>query len=283
MSQPIGAHVSISGALELAFARGEEIGCTAIQIFTKNASQWRAKPIEAESAAAFRKAWEASPIGPVIVHDTYLINLAAPDEEKWAKSKATFADELVRCAQLGIGQLVMHPGNHMGEGEEAGIARIAAAFKELFAAAPESVEVLLENTAGQGSAVGWRFEHLAEIMARVPEGRFGICFDTCHAFAAGYDLSSGEGYTRVMEELQRHVGLDRVRAFHVNDSKKGFDSRVDRHEQLGEGAIGIEGFRALMQDARFAAVPKILETPKGSDNAWDLRNLALLRELAGEN
>jgi len=283
MSQPIGAHVSISGALELAFARGEEIGCTAIQIFTKNASQWRAKPIDAESAAAFKKAWEASPIGPVIVHDTYLINLAAPDEEKWAKSKATFADELVRCDLLGIPQLVMHPGNHMGEGEDAGIARIAAAFRELFDAAPASMEVLLENTAGQGSAIGWRFEHLAEIMAQVPQGRFGLCFDTCHAFAAGYDLSSGEGYIRVMEELERLVGIDRVRAFHVNDSKKGLDSRVDRHEQLGEGAIGIEGFRALMQDARFAGVPKILETPKGVDNEWDLRNLALLRKLAGES
>jgi len=283
MSQPIGAHVSISGGLELAFARGEEIGCTAIQIFTKNASQWRAKPIDAESAAAFRAAWEKSPIGPVIVHDTYLINLAAPDAEKWARSKATFADELQRCGLLGIRHLVMHPGNHMGEGEEAGIARIAAAFRELFAEAPESVEVLLENTAGQGTAIGWDFMHLARIMEQVPDGRFGLCLDTCHAFAAGYDLSTAEGYGRVMEELERLVGLDKVRAFHVNDSKKGLDSRVDRHEQLGEGAIGIEGFRALMQDARFAAVPKILETPKGADNEWDLRNLALLRELAGES
>ena len=279
MTLPIGAHVSISGSLELAFARGEEIGCTAIQIFTKNANQWRAKPISAAAAKLFRDTWEASPIGPVISHDTYLINLAAPDPEKWAKSKATFADELQRCDQLGIRQLVMHPGNYMGEGDEKGLERIAAAFREIFADAPASVEVLLENTAGQGSAL----EHLAEIIDRVPEGRFGICFDTCHAFAAGYDLSSAAGYAAVMEEFDQRVGHEHIRAFHVNDSKKGLDSRVDRHEQLGEGAIGVEGFRALMQDRRFSQVPKILETPKGEDNAWDLRNLALLRELAGES
>jgi len=282
MSLPIGAHVSISGSLDLAFERGEEVGCTVIQIFTKNASQWRAKPISDEQAKKFREAWQASSIGTVVAHDTYLINLAAPDEEKWAKSKATFADELNRCDQLGIRHLVMHPGNHMEQGDEAGIERIATAFRELFAEAPESVEVLLENTAGQGTALGWRFEHLAEIMERVPEGRFGICFDTCHAFAAGYDLTSAEAYATTMDEFERLVGCDMIRAFHVNDSKKGLDSHVDRHEQLGEGAIGVEGFRALMQDQRFAEVPKILETPKGEGNEWDLRNLALLRELAGE-
>jgi len=282
MSQPIGAHMSISGGLHLAFARGEEVGCTAMQVFTKNASQWRAKPISDEDARLFREAWERSPIGPVIAHDTYLINLAATDDEKWAKSKAAFANELVRCSQLGIPGLVMHPGSHLGAGEEAGIAKVAESFREIFAEAPDDVTVLIENTAGQGTNLGWRFEHLAEIMEQVPGGRFGVCFDTCHALASGYDLTNAEAYAATMEEFERLIGVDRIQAFHVNDSKKGLSSRVDRHEQLGEGAVGLEGFRALMQDQRFVEVPKILETPKGEDSAWDLRNLALLRELAGE-
>jgi len=282
MSQPIGAHMSISGGLHLAFQRGEEVGCTAMQVFTKNASQWRAKPISDEDARLFREAWAKSPIGPVIAHDTYLINLAATDDEKWAKSKAAFADELVRCSLLGIPGLVMHPGSHLGEGEEAGIAKVAQAFREIFAEAPDDVTVLIENTAGQGTNLGWRFEHLAQIMELVPEGRFGVCFDTCHALASGYDLTSAAAYAATMEEFDRLIGVDRIQAFHVNDSKKGLASKVDRHEQLGEGAVGVEGFRALMQDERFVSVPKILETPKGESNEWDLRNLALLRELAGE-
>jgi len=280
-NQPIGAHMSISGGLHLAFPRGEEVGCTAMQVFTKNASQWKAKPIGDEDARLFREAWEKSPIGPVIAHDSYLINLAALDDAKWAQSKAAFADEIERCSKLGIPGLVMHPGSHLGEGEAAGLARVCTAFREIFAVTPDDVTVLIENTAGQGTNLGWRFEHLAAILDGVPGGRFGVCFDTCHAFAAGYDVSSGEGFTKVMEEFDRLVGVDMIRAFHVNDAKKPLASRVDRHEQLGEGFVGREGFRVLMQDKRFHAVPKILETPKGDDNAWDLKNLALLRELAG--
>lgn len=280
-NQPIGAHMSISGGLHLAFPRGEEVGCTAMQVFTKNASQWKAKPISDEDAQLFREAWEQSPIGPVIAHDSYLINLAAPDDAKWAQSKAAFADEIERCSKLGIQGLVMHPGSHLGEGEEAGLARVCAAFQEIFAATPDDVTVLIENTAGQGTNLGWRFEHLATILDGVPGGRFGVCFDTCHAFAAGYDVSSREGFARVMEEFDRLVGIEKIRAFHVNDAKKPLASRVDRHEQLGEGFVGRDGFKALMQDKRFYAVPKILETPKGEGNDWDLKNLALLRELAG--
>lgn len=280
-NQPIGAHMSISGGLHLAFPRGEEVGCTAMQVFTKNASQWKAKPISDEDAQLFREAWEQSPIGPVIAHDSYLINLAAPDDAKWAQSKAAFADEIERCSKLGIQGLVMHPGSHLGEGEEAGLARVCAAFQEIFAATPDDVTVLIENTAGQGTNLGWRFEHLATILDGVPGGRFGVCFDTCHAFAAGYDVSSREGFARVMEEFDRLVGIEKIRAFHVNDAKKPLASRVDRHEQLGEGFVGRDGFKALMQDKRFHAVPKILETPKGEGNDWDLKNLALLRELAG--
>ncbi|WP_432818496.1 deoxyribonuclease IV [Trichloromonas sp.] len=277
---PLGAHMSIAGGLDRAFARGEAVGCTALQIFTKNASQWRGKPIDDAAVRAFREAWQESVIGPVIAHDSYLINLAAPDAELWEKSKAAFRDELQRCARLGIPWLVMHPGSHRGQGEGAGLLRVAAALREILADSPVEVGVLLENTAAQGSYLGGRFEHLAEILARVPEGHLGVCFDTCHAFAAGYDLAGAEGYERVMEEFDRRVGLENLRAFHLNDCQKGLGSRVDRHEQIGRGSIGRASFAALMRDARFTAIPKILETPKGENDAWDRINLALLRQLA---
>jgi deoxyribonuclease-4 len=278
----IGAHMSIAGGLELAFSRGEEVGCTAIQIFTKNANRWRGKPLTKETAQAFREAWRKSPIGPVIAHDTYLINLAAPDEENWKRSRSAFLDEMERCAMLGIPELVMHPGAHKGAGEEAGLARICEAFRAIFAEAPHEVTVLLENTAGQGTYLGDRFEHLAAIMEGVPQGRFGICFDTCHAFAAGYDLSTAQGYAAVVEEIDRLVGAEKIRAFHVNDSKKGLGSKVDRHEHIGLDAIGSDCFRELMLDPRFQKIPKILETPKGKDNTLDLMNMATLRKLAAE-
>lgn len=278
----IGAHMSIAGGMAKAFSRGEEVGCTAIQVFTKNASRWQGKPLAEEEALTFRTTWEESSIGPVIAHDSYLINLASADAELREKSIAAFLDEMARCARLGISSLVMHPGAHLGTGEAAGLARLGEAFRRIFAEAPETVTVLLENTAGQGTVLGAAFEHLAEIMERVPQGRFGICFDTCHAFAAGYDLSTTEGYAQVMERFDQLIGCGRIAAFHVNDCKKGLGSRVDRHEHIGQGAIGREGFSALMRDARFAEIPKILETPKGNDTAFDLMNLATLRELAAE-
>ncbi len=280
--QPLGAHMSIAGGMERAFARGEAVGCTAMQIFTKNASQWRAKPISEEAAAAFHAAWQASSIGPVIAHDSYLINLAAPDNVKWAVAKAAFLDEMRRCDILGISDLVMHPGAHLGQGEPVGLQRIADALRDIFTEAPAKVRVLLENTASQGTYLGGRFEHLAEIIERVPTGRFGVCFDTCHAFAAGHDISTTEGYQKVIAEFDRLVGIETIRAFHLNDAQKGLHSRVDRHEQIGQGTIGKKGFAALMQDARFTAVPKILETPKGDNDELDRQNLALLRKLAGE-
>lgn len=275
-----GAHMSIAGGMHLAFSRGEEVGCAAIQIFTKNASQWRGKPISAAEADAFRRAWRESSIGPVISHDSYLINLAAPNEEMWRKSIAAFVDEMERCALLGIPELVMHPGAHLGTGEEYGLQRMVAAFREIFSAAPDGVTVLLENTAGQGSCLGYRFEHLAAIMEPVPTGRFGICFDTCHAWAAGYDLSTAASYEATMAEFDRIIGLKQLRAFHVNDCRKGLGCRVDRHEHIGQGSIGEAGFAALMQDTRFADIPKILETPKGDDGEFDRMNLATLRRLA---
>jgi deoxyribonuclease IV len=277
----IGAHVSVAGGLEKAFTRAEAIGCTAMQIFSKNANQWRARSIDADQAKAFRNAWAQSSVGPVIVHDSYLINLAAPVEDLWLKSLEAFRDEMERCALLGIPHLVMHPGAHLKTGEEAGLARVAEAFRRLFAEGPSDVTVLLENTAGQGSYLGGRFEHLVRLMEMVPEGRFGVCLDTCHLFAAGYDISSEQGYASVIEEFDRIVGIGQIRAFHVNDSKKGLGASVDRHEHIGQGMIGREGFAALMRDPRFRDVPKILETPKGEDDALDRMNLATLRELAG--
>jgi len=279
----LGVHVSIAGGIDKAVARATALGCTAMQIFSKNASQWRGKPIATEEAQTFRAALAASEIRAVIAHDSYLINLAAPPGENRDKSMAAFRDELERCALLGIPDLVMHPGAHLGDGTATGIGRVAEAFRSLFAEAPGGVRVLLENTAGQGSYLGSSFAELAAIMEQVPGGRFGVCFDTCHAYAAGYDIATEAGYQRVLEEFDRTIGLQHLRAFHFNDSKKGLASHVDRHEGIGDGTLGTEVFRTILRDPRFAAVPKILETPKGEDDALDRLNLALLRQLAGES
>ncbi len=278
----LGAHVSIAGGIEKAFARGEQIGATAIQVFTRNASRWQAKPLTDQAIAAFRQAREESSIGSVAAHDSYLINLASPDPQLRHKSIDTFCDELLRCAQLGIEALVMHPGAHMQAGIKAGLAQLVESFKSVFQQAPAGVRVLLENTAGQGSSIGAHFEELAEVIARLPEADFGVCFDTCHAFAAGYDVSSAEGYAATMEDFDRLIGLERLALFHLNDSKKPLGARVDRHEHVGKGEIGRVGFATLMQDPRFAGVAKIIETPGGENHCHDLENLALLRELAGE-
>lgn len=279
----LGVHVSIAGGFDKAVERGNALGCTAIQIFTKNASQWRSKAITAAEAEAFKAALAHSPIQTVIAHDSYLINLAAPPGENRDKSLAAFADEMQRCATLGVPYLVMHPGAHLGAGVEVGLERISAAFTEIFQAAPEGVTVLLENTAGQGTYLGSRFEELAEIIERTPTGRFGICFDTCHAFAAGYDIADAKGYAAVMSDFERILGCKQLHLFHLNDSRKGLASHVDRHEGIGSGALGLEAFRAVMTDPRFADIPKILETPKGEDEiSGDVANLAILRRLAAE-
>ncbi|GAB4433785.1 MAG: deoxyribonuclease IV [Chloroflexi bacterium OHK40] len=278
---PFGAHMSIAGGLSKAFARGQQVGCEAMQIFTKSERQWLARPIPAEEAAAFQAEQARSGIGPVIVHDSYLINLAAPGEELWEKSIAAFAEELERCRLLGIPYLVTHPGAHTGSGEEVGLAREAEALTRLFAAGVGgSTRVLLETTAGQGSTLGYRFEHLARLFELVPyPERLGVCVDTCHIFAAGYDIRTPEGYAATFDALDRAVGLANVCCFHLNDSQKGLGSRVDRHSHIGQGEIGLEGFRLLVNDPRFHDRPMIIETPKGDDMAEDRENLALLRSL----
>jgi len=280
--QYLGAHMSIQGGVSKAIERGRSIGCTAIQIFTKNQRNWRDKEIPADEAARFRAA--AAEFGPpeaVIAHDSYLVNLGAPADETWEKSVAALADEIGRCELLGVPLLVMHPGAPLAQGEEWGLDRIARGLDRVFSAAPRSpVTVLLETTAGQGSNLGFRFEQLAEMIRRCDHpDRLGVCFDTCHVFAAGYDLRTTEGFQRTMAELDRTVGIDRLKAFHLNDSKKDIGSRVDRHEHIGQGALGIEPFRALVNDKRFAKIPMILETPKEEDMAEDVENLARLRAL----
>jgi deoxyribonuclease-4 len=281
MKDYLGAHMSISGGIHLAPERGVEAGCGVIQVFTQNASQWRGKEVTEADAHLFREKRQTSGLHDIVSHDIYLVNLGAPPGEVRDKSLAAFHEEMVRCTRLGIDKIVMHPGAHTGDGEETGLRRIIEAFDLLFAAAPDFTgTVLLETTAGQGSNLGYRFEQLQAIMAGSAfPGRFGVCLDTCHIFAAGYDLTTREGYDRTFAEFDRIIGLDRLRAFHVNDSKKGLNCRVDRHEHIGRGAMGLAPFRFLMNDPRFEKIPKILETPKGDSVEMDAVNLKLLRDL----
>ncbi len=276
---PLGVHVSIAGGVDKAIARAAHLGCTAMQIFTANASRWQAKELPGESVEKYRAARAESPIEYVAAHDSYLINFASPDPLLRQKSIAAFCAEMERCRRLGITDLVMHPGAHMGRGVDAGLATVAESLRTVLTQAPPAVRILIENTAGQGTSLGAAFEELAELIRLVPEGRFGICFDTCHAFAAGYDISSYNGYMQVMETFDRLVGTERIALFHLNDSKKALGSRVDRHDHVGRGHIGVAGFRALMRDRRFLCVPKIIETPGGRDGRDHLDTLALLRTL----
>ncbi len=276
--------MSIAGGLDRALLRGQEVGCDTIQVFTKSNRQWRAKPLAEREVAAFRAALDATGIHPVVAHDCYLLNLAAPRAPVWKRSVAAFRIELDRAERLGIPYLVTHPGSHGGAGEAEGAARVAEALNVLHAALPRHrVQVLLETTAGQGSSLGHRFEQLAGILDGVEEAeRVGICLDTCHLFAAGYDLASDAGYRRTMRELADCLGLSRVKAVHLNDSQQGLGSRVDRHAHIGEGRLGLGAFRRLLNDPGLRGLPMILETPKDGDFiAADRRNLARLRGLLG--
>lgn len=277
----LGAHMSIAGGLHKAVERGLEAGCGVIQVFTQNSNQWKGKEPTETDISLFRERVEESGLHEVVSHDIYLINLAAPPGDVREKSLAGFCEEMARCSRLGIEKIVMHPGSHIGDGEETGIMRIVEAFDTLFEKLPDfSGLVLLETTAGQGSNLGYRFEHLRDIRDRSSfPHRFGICFDTCHTFAAGYDITTEQGYRQVFQEFDQVLGLANLKAFHFNDSKKGLNSKVDRHEHIGQGAMGLSGFRFLMNDERFANIPKILETPKGDDNEMDAVNLKALRDL----
>ena len=277
----LGAHMSIAGGHERAIERAAAFEMVACQIFTKNANQWNAKPIEPALAERFRERWAESAVRSLVAHDSYLINLASPDDALREKSRLAFRDELDRCDLLGVPFLVSHPGAHMGDGVEIGLARVAEGINRTHAERPDgATTILLETTAGQGTALGRSFEELAGIIDRVDEkGRVGVCFDTCHAFAAGYDLRDEGGYAETMAAFESTIGLDRLRVFHLNDSKKGLGSRVDRHAPIGDGELGLDPFAFVLNDPRFAGLPGILETPKGDDGEEDRRNLATLHGL----
>jgi deoxyribonuclease-4 len=278
----IGAHISTKGGLHTVFERASMIDASAIALFAKNSNQWKGKTMTDEDCATFSSLRAASfAAQPILTHASYLINLATTNAEFHKKSIDAMADEIDRAERLGIHAVVLHPGAHMGAGVGKAIDQIARSFDRIHRKLKKHrVVTLLETAAGQGSCVGCSFEELGRMIALVDDpSRLGICFDTCHVFAAGYDLRTREGYDRAIAEIEEHVGLENVGAFHLNDSKKPCGSRVDRHEHIGKGELGLEPFRFLLNDARFARVPKVLETPKPIEHESDRENLAVLRSL----
>lgn len=276
----LGAHESVAGGLHLAFERIESVGGESLQIFTRNQRQWRPAALKPEEVAFFREAHETSKNMIVASHGSYLVNLATGKEELLEKSVTNFALELERCDQLGISHAVLHPGSHGGDGVELGLERFTRGLDMAIEKSGVGVQVLVETTAGQGTGLGSSFEELAYILqnSKYPE-LLGVCVDTCHIFAAGYELRTREGYESTISALLATIGLEKVRFFHLNDSKKELGSRVDRHEHIGKGEIGLPGFRHLLQDPRFSGLPMTLETPKGESLDEDRENLQTLRSL----
>ncbi|MEJ2290298.1 MAG: deoxyribonuclease IV [Deinococcales bacterium] len=276
----LGAHVSVAGGTHKAFERGRDIGCDALQIFVKNANRWSGRPLAEDEIEAFRKAHAESGL-PVVAHASYLINLASPDPEVREKSLTALADELERCDRLGVPGLVLHPGAHMREGVEAGVERVARSLDQVFAARPDfEARVLLENTAGQGSTLGADFDELGQILGRVDDpGHLGVCFDSCHAFVAGYDLRDEDGYQATLAALDGAVDLARLAAIHLNDAKHPLGSHKDRHANILDGEIGADFFARVIHDPRFAELPMVLETPLGDDGLGHKRDLETLRGL----
>jgi deoxyribonuclease-4 len=277
----LGAHMSIAGGIPLAVDRARKAGCNVLQIFVKNNNQWKARPLSDEEAAEFRARRVGAGLFDAVAHTCYLINLASPGGAVRRKSLDSLADELSLSERLGLSHLVVHPGSHVGAGEARGIERVSRALDETRERTGEcAAKIALEVTAGQGTSLGYRFEHLRDIIGgcRRPEGVF-VCFDTCHLFASGYDFRSQVDYRRMIEDFDRIVGLSRLRVIHFNDSKRELGSRVDRHQHIGKGEIGPGGFRWFLKDHRMAHVPKILETPKGPTLREDRRNLRVLRSL----
>jgi deoxyribonuclease-4 len=286
----LGAHLSIAGGLPRAVDRAEASGCAALQIFTKSAGQWRARELPPEEIALFKRRLRQTGIRPVVAHNSYLINLAAADPALRDRSIQSLCDELDRAEALGLDGLVMHPGSFTSGTEAAGLRLIAEGLARIFEARPDArTRILLEHTAGQGSNLGHRFEHLAEIIARLNGSRrVGVCLDTCHLIAAGYDIRTDKGYEDTFRAFGRIVGFSRLKVFHFNDSKKPCGSRVDRHEHIGKGCLGLAPFRRILNDPRFARLPMLLETPKvdtpqtrrmSDVDPWDKMNLDVLRGL----
>lgn len=278
---PLGAHFSTAGGIVNAVRTAVRFGCQTLQLFTKNTAQWAAPPLTADVVRTFRAEAAAAKLVHLTAHDSYLINLAAPGDELFNKSVNAFVVEIERAEELGLAYLVMHPGAHVGSGEDVGLRRAAAGLNEAIRRTRGlKVQVLLETTAGQGSCLGWRFEHLAQLLDDMDEPeRFGVCLDTCHVFAGGYDLRTAAATRRTLDEFDAVIGLKHLKLFHLNDSVKPLGSRVDRHAGIGQGEIGDAPFKLLSTDRRFAHTPMVLETPKhdGDGNELDPVNLARLR------
>jgi deoxyribonuclease IV len=279
----VGAHMSIAGGIEQAIIRGQSIGCNAIQIFVKSNRQWHAAPLTPQAIDLFQSTLKQSTIERhhVVVHASYLINLGSPEADRRNQSIKGLSDELMRCQQLDIPWLVLHPGSATDGDEKACLTRIAHSLDTVFAQHRGHTTILLETMAGQGNSVAYRFEQIAEIMQQsAHQQRLGVCVDTCHLYAAGYDISTTHGYDATWKEFDEIIGLNKLGAIHLNDSKKTLGSRVDRHADIGAGTIGLEGFRLLMNDKRFVHIPKILETPETDDAMQDYkRNLLTLISL----
>lgn len=275
----LGVHCSVSGGLENSFTEAAALGIDVFQVFSRNQRQWKAKPISEDERKAFANAWKQHPhIKAVFAHSSYLINLASADPGLQKKSIDGLADEVRRCNALGLFAAVLHPGAAGEHSEEDAMKRIAAGLKEVLAQTEGTgnAKILLENTAGQGSHVGYKFEHLRNIMDMVASERIGTCFDTCHAFASGYDIRTDEAFNHTMDQFDKVIGLKHINAIHLNDSKGDLGSRLDRHENIGQGKIGTHAFKLMMH--KFPHIPKVLETDK--ENNMDEVNLKLLRELA---
>jgi deoxyribonuclease-4 len=279
----LGAHMSIAGGVDKALERGRRTGCDAIQIFTRGNMQWQSRPLRGEEIAAFKQLRSKTGIGPVFAHDCYLINLGATNPVTLRRSIEAMVDELQRADALGLPFVVAHPGAHMGAGEDAGLRRIADSLKEVFRQTRGSpVKIALETTAGQGSNLGYRFEHLAELISRANPERLAVCVDTCHLLAAGYDIRTPKTFAAVAKDFARVIGWKFLVAVHLNDSKTPLGSRVDRHEHIGKGHVGKEAFRLVLNHPHFSRVPGVLETPKGdfeNESPLDKANLRLLRSL----
>ena len=274
----LGAHISTRGGLHTVFDRAAAVNASALALFAKNSNQWKGKAMSDDDVALFAKTRN---VRPLLTHASYLINLATTSAEFHQKSIEAMIDELDRAERLGIHAVVLHPGAHVGAGVDAGIEQIARSLDQIHAAIPNhKVVTLLETAAGQGSCLGCSFEELGRIQSLVNDkARVGVCFDTCHVFASGYELRNRDGYERTMDALETHVGIENVGAFHLNDSKKPLGSRVDRHEHIGDGEIGTAAFSFLLNDERFRGIPKVIETPKTVEHESDWRNLTLLRSL----
>ena len=281
MPHLLGAHTSISGGVSTAIDRAAQLNFTAIQIFSKNNNRWDAKPLEENEIKLFKEKWQKSKIEYIVVHDSYLINLCAKSKPLLKKSRNAFIDELNRCEQLGIEYLNFHPGAHTGQGEEDGLKIIAESINIAHNKTMNyNVKSMLETTAGQGTTLGYTFQQLAKIIEMVEEKhRMCVCIDTAHIFAAGYDIKSESGYMNTIKEFDEIIGLELLKCFHMNDSKKELGSKVDRHEHIGKGFIGEEGFANIMNDDRIKSVPKILETPKSKEMKEDVENLKTLTDL----